>query len=135
MHGIKPRTAGFHDKTLSSASQNSQLKVAQILRLPFVAYFTRSSKVNSFLASENQRRGDKDTEKKLTFSSMRHNSNCLARFLSPLFKLPWVFLLLVCSLLLFYTHSSSLQVDAKVVKGENSALHVFISVTEVFIMH
>ena len=90
MHEIKPRTAGFHDKTLSSVNQNAQLKGAPILQVPFVAYFTRSSKVNSLLASENQRRDDKDTEKKkkLTFSSMRHNSNRLARFLSPLFKLP-----------------------------------------------
>lgn len=63
-------------------------KVAQILRVLYIAYLTRCSKADGPWASVNQRRDDKGTERS-TFSSLKHNPNCLASFLSPPFKLPW----------------------------------------------
>lgn len=38
-------------------------KMAQICKVQLIAYFTRSSEINSLSAPVNQRRGDKDVEK------------------------------------------------------------------------
>ena len=111
------------------------LKGAQIFKVPRIACCTRSSELDSPSAPVNQRRDDKGVEKP-TFSSQRHNPNCLIRFFSPLFKIPWGFLLTqhVCNLLVFYSSSSPSEVDVKLVKGKNSVLYIFVSATEIFII-
>lgn len=50
--------------------------MAQIFKASCIAYFTKSSEIDSLSAPVNQTRGDKGAEKS-TFSSVRHNPNCL----------------------------------------------------------
>lgn len=75
---LKVQNSWFSWQVLSSANNriNTLLKVAQIFKASCIAYFTKSSEIDSLSAPVNQTRGDKGAEKS-TFSSVRHNPNCL----------------------------------------------------------